>query len=270
MTAARHLTLLLVAVALTGMSEQSAAPMARAETADAPAVHTVLVELFTSQGCSSCPPADRLLTKLGQERDGRVVPLSFHVDFWNHLGWSDPFSRADWTQRQVAYAKTFRLSNVYTPEAVVDGRMEMVGSDENRLGAAIKAAAALPSAEISLGLEPTDSKVLVTADIDVPEALRGRKLDLMVAVFETTLVTNVGRGENSGRVLRNDYVVRSLERAARIVAAAPDRVRKTAALALAREWKRSELGVAAFLQDPKSLEILGANSRLLSDRRPHG
>jgi hypothetical protein len=244
--------------------------MARPETADAPAVHTVLVELFTSQGCSSCPPADRLLTKLGQESNGRVVPLSFHVDFWNHLGWSDPFSRADWTQRQQAYAKMFRLSNVYTPEAVVDGRTEMVGSDENRLGAAIKAAAALPSAEISLGLEPTDSKVLVTADIDVPEALRGRKLDLMLAVFETTLVTKVGRGENSGRVLRNDYVVRSLERAARIVAAASDRVRKTAALALAREWKRSDLGVAAFLQDPKSLEILGANSRLLSDRRPHG
>ena len=238
--------------------------MAQPQTTDAQAVHTVLVELFTSQGCSSCPPADRLLTKLGQGNNGRVVPLSFHVDFWNHLGWSDPFSRADWTQRQAAYAKIFRLSNVYTPEAVVDGSAEILGSDENRLGAAIKAAAALPSAEISLRLEPTDSKVLVTADIDVPQALRGRKLDLMLAVFETSLVTNVGRGENGGRVLRNDYVVRSLECAARIAPTASDRVRETAEIALAREWKRSELGVAAFLQDPTSLEILGANSRALS------
>jgi len=226
----------------------------------------VVVELFTSQGCSTCPPADRLLGSLGEEGAGRVVPLSFHVDFWNSLGWKDPFSSHAWTERQTAYARAFRLRQVYTPQAVVDGRAEMVGSDGDRLRAAIAAAPSRPAAKISLQLEPSASGVLVRAEVDLPEALRGRKLDLMLALFETGLVTAVGRGENGGRTLRNDYVVRNLRRAGRLAARGPDQTRHTAELSLEKEWERSRLGVAAFLQDPRSLEIFGAASRLLSIR----
>jgi hypothetical protein len=235
-----------------------------AALAGAPSAHTVVVELFTSQGCSSCPPADRLLARIGEESGGRVVPLSFHVDFWNHDGWTDPFSGREWTERQVAYARALRVGQVYTPQAVVDGGAEMVGSDGASLEAAIAAAAARPAAEISLRVEPAASKVLVEAEVSCPEALRGRKLDLMLAIFETGLVTAVGRGENGGHTLRNDYVVRSLRRGARVTAEGAGPTRHTQTLALASDWKREHLGVAAFLQDPRSLEIRGASSMFLS------
>ncbi len=225
--------------------------------------HAVVVELFTSQGCSTCPPADRLLTDLGHQGSGRVIPLEFHVDFWNHIGWTDPFSSREWTERQVAYARVFGLRQVYTPQAVVDGAAELVGSDEDRLRAAIAASASRPAGKISLRLEPTDSRVLVSAEVDLPEALRKTRLDLMLVVFETELVTSVSRGENGGSTLRNDYVVRSLERAAKLPAGGPNPVRHDAKLKLARNWNLSRLGVAAFLQDPQSLEIRGASAQSL-------
>ena len=228
--------------------------------------HVVLVELFTSQGCSTCPPADRLLSKIAEESAGRVVTLSFHVDFWNSTGWTDPFSTREWTERQVAYGRRFGLSQVYTPQAVVDGGGEMVGSDADRLRGAIDAAAARPAGEISLHLEPAGSRVKVGAEVNLPEALRGDRLDLMVAVFETGLITQVGRGENSGRTLRNDYVVRRLERVERLKANGPAQSRHTVSLRLSKDWNPARLGVAAFLQDPKSLEIRGAAAQALPSR----
>ncbi len=241
-------------------SASSSAPPAAAPV---PAGHMVLVELFTSQGCSSCPPADVLLTKLGEQGMGRVVPLSFHVDFWNHGGWSDPFSSAEWTRRQIAYARMFGIPSVYTPQGVVDGGAELVGSNEDGLRKAIAAAASRPAAMITLRLEPSDAKVRVHADVDLPEALRDRKLDLMFAVFETDLVTSVGRGENGGRTLRNDYVVRSLKRDGRLSPEKSGRAQSTATLSLDKGWNHSHLGVAAFVQDPQSLAISGASAQLL-------
>jgi hypothetical protein len=237
---------------------------ANAQAASAASDHAVVVELFTSQGCSSCPPADRVLSELGAQQSSGVIPLSFHVDYWNHDGWTDPFSRHDWTERQSAYARLLGLQQVYTPEAVVNGRTEMVGSDANRLRSAIAAAAKRAGASISIRLELAKSKVTVTADVDRPEILRGRKLDVMMAVFETNLVTSVGRGENSGRTLRNDYVVRSLRRAGTLAAGGANPANQTATLSLEDGWKRTELGVVAFVQDPASLEILGAAARHLS------
>ena len=228
--------------------------------------HVVLVELFTSQGCSSCPPADRLLSTIGGERAWRVVPLSFHVDFWNHGGWTDPFSAKTWTQRQVAYEQALGLSQVYTPQAVVDGGAEMIGSDAERLRAAIDDAAGRPGGQIALHLEPSGSFVKVSADVTVPETLHGRSLDLMLVVFERDLTTPVGRGENGGRTLHDDYVVRSLDRAAQLAANGPEKTHHAASLRLSKDWNASRLGVAAFLQDPKSLEIRGAAAQALASR----
>lgn len=264
----RRFAVMLIAAILLGAARASAPQASTAQQASpagSPAPHVVVVELFTSQGCSTCPPADRLLTLLGEESAGRVVPLSFHVDYWNHDGWTDPFSRKEWSERQAAYARAFRSQQVYTPQAVVDGGAELNGSDGNRLRAAIAAARVRPAAEISLDLEPANSKVMVRAEVDLPDALRGLKLDLMLAVFETNLVTAVGRGENGGRILQNDFVVRSFRRGARLAAGA-GRTRHEVALPLDKDWKRSRLGVAAFLQDSRTLEIFGAASRLLSIR----
>jgi len=219
----------------------------------------VVVELFTSQGCSSCPPADRLLRELGEKGAGKLVPLAYHVDYWNHIGWTDPFSSADSTKRQEAYVRRLGGGSVYTPQAVVDGAAELVGSDATALQAAIAAAAAKPAASIALRLEPRDAKVLVEAAVDLPESLRDRKWDLMVALYETGLSTAVGRGENGGRTLQNDYVVRRLERAGRVKAS----TKGEASLKIESGWNRAHLGVAAFLQDPDTLEIRGASALAL-------
>ena len=234
-------------------------------TADSAKVPGVLVELFTSQGCSSCPPADRLLARLGTDATIKVVPLSFHVDFWNSLGWTDPFSGHAWTLRQEAYARAFRLDGVYTPQAVVDGGAEMNGADEARLRAAIRAAAGRPAAVLKLDLETADSQVDAHVNVDLPEALRGRKLDLWVALFETGLVTSVARGENGGSALHNDYVVRRLEHAQTIPANGTGRSQSSVRLRFDRDWKRPNLGVAAFVQDPRSLEVRGATSERLGE-----
>jgi hypothetical protein len=128
-----------------------AAPPAPAKAA---ARGPVVVELFTSQGCSSCPPADRLLSRLKRDPRlaGAVIPLAFHVDYWNHLGWSDPFSSQLWSRRQDAYAGAFHSNRIYTPQVVINGRTECVGSDEAQVMRRIREAlAAEPAGQVSLG-----------------------------------------------------------------------------------------------------------------------
>jgi hypothetical protein len=254
--------LLTAALLLTGVAAAVARDdpePAPPQAGPSPSEHAVVIELFTSQGCSTCPPADRLLRELGGRSAGRLVPLAYHVDSWNYIGWTDPFSDAGWTKRQEDYARKLGLRRVYTPQAVVDGGAELVGSDARALQAAIATAAARPAASIALRLEPSSSKVRVEADVDLPEALRDRKWDLMLAVYETGLSTPVSRGENGGKTLQNDYVVRSLRRAGRLKTSS----KEEASLSLERGWDRAHLGVAAFLQDPKSLEIRGASARFL-------
>jgi hypothetical protein len=222
--------------------------------------HPVVVELFTAQGCSSCPPADRLLTELGGESGARILPLAFHVDYWNHDGWTDPFSSADWTKRQAAYARRLGLQQVYTPQAVVDGSVELIGSRAPELRSAVAAAAEKPAATIALKLEPSESKVRVRADVGLPEALKSGSWELMFAVYETGLMTPVKSGENGGKTLQNDYVVRSLKSGERVRGTSS----QTATLSLDKGWNRERLGVAVFLQDPSTLEIRGASAHLLN------
>jgi hypothetical protein len=255
--------LLAVLTAFAVPSPAEAAPGSNSPPAPAPS-HAVVVELFTSQGCMTCPPADQILSALGQQNPGRVIPLAFHVDFWNQLGWKDPFSRHAWTERQEAYSRALRVGRIYTPQAVVNGRSEMIGSDANRLLSSITNAAARPAATIGLELAPADSRVSVRAQVDLPEELQGRKLDLMIALFETGLVTAVGRGENGGKTLHNDYVVRELRRVGRLAPKGLPKTQHAADIGLEKEWDRGKLGVAAFVQDPASLEILGASSALLA------
>lgn len=224
--------------------------------------HAVVVELFTAQGCSSCPPADRLLSALGGDRAANVVPLAFHVDSWNTLGWIDPFSKPEWTRRQEFYARLLRARGVYTPQAVIDGSAELVGNDEAAMRAAIVRAAALPASRVTLSLRPSADTVAVVATVEVPAELRQRKLQLMVAVYEVGLETPVKRGENGGRTLRDDYVVRSLKRAARLEGQPSATVEVS--LPVAKEWKSQNLGVAAFVQDARALTIHGAAAASLT------
>ncbi|HEY0514358.1 MAG TPA: DUF1223 domain-containing protein [Thermoanaerobaculia bacterium] len=233
----------------------------------APADRTAVVELFTSQGCSSCPPADRLLSKLAQDAryQGKVIPLSFHVDYWNSIGWQDPFSSARWSDRQKAYAgRVFHSNRIYTPQVVVNGHAECVGNSEGEvLGRIADALAAPPAAQVTLALEPPtpDGHLRVKVGAKLARAAGAGDLDLWVAVYESGLSTAVKAGENAARILRNDRVVRRLEKAFTLPATAGAEKSGEIVLGIDKRWKPGALGVAAFLQDPATLAIQGAAAR---------
>lgn len=171
----------------------------------------VLVELFTSEGCSSCPPADALLQKLerGQLVPGvTIIAMSEHVDYWNHLGWSDPFSSAQMSARQQNYAVRFRLDGPYTPQMVVDGAVEFVGSDSAQARRAIALSGARPKLEVTAELAaPGMLHVIVPA---------GAQADVFVALVYDPEPSPVSKGENSGRRLVHISVVKSLKRVGEI------------------------------------------------------
>jgi hypothetical protein len=228
----------------------------------------VVLELFTSQGCSSCPPADRLLTRLAEDPKlrGKVLPLSFHVDYWDYIGWRDPFASPRWSERQREYARSFRSSRIYTPQLVVNGRTECVGSNEAVVRQQIAAAlAAPPAARLTLEPDPpgTDGRLRVRVGAEMAKAAAAGNLELWVVVWETGLETPVGAGENASKKLHNDYVVRRLEKALTLPGKAGARETGEIVLGLDKRWKRGSLGVAAFLQDPATRAIHGAASRRL-------
>ncbi|MEM9553926.1 MAG: DUF1223 domain-containing protein [Acidobacteriota bacterium] len=192
---------------------ESSDPAVSDDTVRGDSTQPVVLELFTSQGCSSCPPADRLLSELAPRAD--VIALAFHVDYWNRLGWRDPFSDAAWSDRQRAYARRLD-SNVYTPQLVVDGRAHAVGSDRDGVLGLIERAARRPRlVDVELALRPAAGAVEVTVTAAVDDAAP-RPLMLLGALIEDGRVTEVARGENRGRTLRDDRVVRSLETLARL------------------------------------------------------
>jgi hypothetical protein len=232
-----------------------------------PADRTAVVELFTSQGCSSCPPADRLLSKLAHDSryQGKVIPLSFHVDYWNAIGWTDPFSSPRWSQRQQAYAgRVFHTNRIYTPQVVVNGHAECVGNSEGDvLGRISDALAAEPAGQVSLAIDPPtpDGHLRVKVGAKLARAVGAGDLDLWVAVYESGLSTEVKAGENASRILRNDRVVRRLEKAFTLPATAGAEKSGEIVLGIDKRWKTGSLGVAAFLQDPATLAIHGSAAR---------
>ncbi len=187
-------TLLLAAPAL--IAPAVSAPAARAQGA-AP----VVVELFTSQSCSSCPPADALLVELAQRPD--VLALSFHVTYWDRLGWRDRFSLREATERQRAYATTMGRNQIYTPQAVVQGRTDAVGSNRAAVAAAIRDATpgAVP---LRLAAGPEQVSLSISAGLGSGE--------LWLIGHDRRHVTSIGGGENGGRTLTYANVVRSIAR----------------------------------------------------------
>ena len=213
----------------------------------------VVVELFTSEGCSSCPPADELLGRLGQERfqDGvEVIPLGLHVDYWNFQGWTDRFSSAAYSQRQEKYAGRFGIQGPYTPQMVVDGASEFVGSDARRARQAIAQAALRPQvAEIEISAVAVD-KLLVR--VKAPAATSG---EVMLALTEDHLISQVKAGENGGRELRHAAVVRDLRRLGTLHGG---NFEAGVPLKLQKDWKREDLRIVIFVQELSSGRIEGA------------
>ena len=177
-----------------------------------PSPGIVLVELFTSEGCSDCPPADDLLRKIAGRRSPagqQIVGISEHVTYWNRLGWSDPFSADQFTQRQNDYGNRFGLNSVYTPQMVVNGREQFVGANQSALGAALHSE--LDRKQIHLRIQSaqtTDKSVIFTfSGSDLPPKVA---LQVVAVLVDDEDKSNVLRGENSGRQLTHAWVARSM------------------------------------------------------------
>ncbi|HXB20391.1 MAG TPA: DUF1223 domain-containing protein [Candidatus Solibacter sp.] len=216
----------------------------------------VIVELFTSEGCSSCPPADELLAHLSEQESlngATIIPLGFHVDYWNSLGWQDRFSSRSYTERQQQYARKLRLDGPYTPQMVVDGTHEFVGNISSRAQMNIAEAATRPqqaNVQVSSG---ESGSLRVQARLLEPSA----SVDVMLAITEDKLTTKVRAGENDGRVLRHAAVVRDFRRVGRAEKGSFD---KAVPIHLEKEWDPANLHVVVFIQAADQGLIEGAVS----------
>lgn len=223
----------------------------------------VVVELFTSEGCSSCPPADQVLAHLIDQQPVpgvEIIGLSEHVDYWNRLGWTDPYSDARFTARQREYAGAFSGSGLYTPQAVVDGRIELVGSSLARVRDAVAQAGREPKVAIAIARVARAGDA-VTLDVRVPEPTTlgpDGFADVVLAVTEDDLTSDVRRGENQGRRLAHSAVVRRMTVIGRVTRAAPLATRSV--VSIRAGWKPDRLRAVVFAQDARTRAILGAAS----------
>lgn len=214
----------------------------------------VLVELFTSEGCNSCPPADALLEMWLQEQPIKgvhVIPLSEHVTYWDHQGWKDPFGSPQFTTRQQQYGRRFNLDSIYTPQVVIDGAREFVGSDQRAVERALNDAAKTPKSPMQLAVTVADGALNMT--VSGPGLTAETNAELIFVVTEDRLVVDVKRGENAQRTLKHSGVVRWLWTAGEI-GAQP----KTATVKLASDWRREHLRVVAFVQSRSNRKVVSA------------
>ena len=220
----------------------------------------VVVELFTSEGCSSCPAADAALRELAvsQAVPGvEVIALGEHVDYWNRLGWKDAFSASAYTERQRQYAAGFGTGS-YTPQAVVNGRYEFVGSRTGELAAAVAKAAQLPQAAVSVTASGGTAQVRVAS---VPPGTPAA--EVLLIITESNLASQIGRGENAGRLLHHAAVVRQLLPLGKV---GPDGTfAATPALKLAPDWKHPNLRVVALVQEIASRRIVGVAAAAVAE-----
>ncbi|TFF36534.1 DUF1223 domain-containing protein [Mucilaginibacter psychrotolerans] len=243
---------LLLAVAFASVAFISTKPASTKAQPLADNKGFAVVELFTSEGCSSCPPADAAIAKIEKESVGKpVYILAYHVDYWNRLGWKDAFSSAEFSHRQSVYAHWLNISQVYTPQAVVNGHTEFVGSEEGKLRNAINTGLA-KTAKTSLSLE--DLKIAGgKASVKYRTEGSGANTALVLALVEKNATTAVKAGENSGRTLAHVQIVVKLQQ----IALKGDKS-GAADIELPKNFNAQNFEVIAFVQNTQNGGILAA------------
>ncbi len=225
----------------------------------AQATGVAVVELFTSQGCSSCPSADaalRQIASVAEQGNLQVYTLSFHVDYWNRLGWKDPYSDPTFTNRQRAYASATGSKRIYTPQMIVSGTTEFVGSDKAKAHAAItKSLGQQQSSTVKLKVVESSIADRVTVQYDVGGVVEGTVLN--VALVQTPKPNQVPRGENAGRELAHVNVVRAFETVSLVQSSG------TVELNIPDDVDAPTAMVIAYVQNPQSLTITTAASTKL-------
>jgi len=218
-----------------------------------------LVELYTSEGCSSCPPADRWLSGLAQRgyAPDRVVPLALHVDYWDYIGWKDPYAKREFSQRQRKLSQLQRMALVYTPQVVLQGKDFRHWASPS-FDAAVAAINARPArARIAIEIHGVTGGALdAQASAELADPARGGDAGLYVAVYENRLASRVTAGENRGRTLTHDHVV--LEWQGPFAFGPGGKVAERRALALLPKGVPERSGVVAFVQDRRTGEVLQA------------
>jgi hypothetical protein len=241
-------------------------PRAVAQTDDASADRSpVLVELFTSEGCSSCPSADQLLSKLQAQQPisgARIIALEEHVDYWNHDGWSDPYSGAEWTARQQEYTDRLKGKTPYTPEMIVDGQNAFSGNSTEDAVNAIRQAAQRQKVQVSVAPASAsgDSQrfEVRVGTIVVPGG--SEKADVWLAVTEEGLQTAVKAGENNGKSWEHASVVRLLQKVGTAASNSRSSFTANPQVKLKSSWKKENLRVVVFVQERKNWHVIGAAS----------
>ena len=227
----------------------------------------VLIELFTSEGCSDCPPADRLLEKLDRIQpvgNAELIVLSEHVDYWNDIGWKDPFSSHEYSDRQDAYAKRLHLPTVYTPQMVVDGYVQFVGSDEHQAISAAEKAAKTEKVLVTVSSAHLEGNNLVAHVEAGPlvSAAGAKSARLLIALADDSDQSSVRGGENAGRVLKHVAVLRSLTQVGTVDLSG--RFAKSVQVSAANANPQN-LRVVVIVQEMTAGRVLGVGSTRLSN-----
>jgi len=235
------------------VSPQSAAPADRSP---------VIIELFTSEGCSSCPPADALLSKLEVDQPiagAEIIGLEEHVDYWNHDGWTDPYSSTEWTMRQQEYVTRFKGNSPYTPQMIVDGQKEFSGNNVRAAQEIIQQAARQEKTSVSIVAGPSTKNNTLSFEVRVANIRgTGEKTDVWLAVTEAGLPTSVSAGENKGRTWEHASIVRSLQKIGSTASDGSVPFLSNPQVKLRANWKKENLRIVVFVQERKSWRILGA------------
>ncbi len=209
-----------------------------------------LLELYTSEGCSSCPPADKWMSGI---KTDKVTPLAFHVDYWDYIGWKDKFSKAEYSDRQRKTAAFGGAGFVYTPQFVMSGR-DFKGWDNSRLNEKIESSQKLASrANLSLNaVTEANGEITLKASAQAVKPADAKNTDVFIALYENKLVSQVKAGENSGRELKHDYVVREFFGAYQI----SNQNEFSKNFNLNTDWKKRDAGAVIFVQNSQTGEIL--------------
>ncbi|KAK4797421.1 hypothetical protein SAY86_029747 [Trapa natans] len=234
---------------------------------EAPGAGAVLVELFSSQGCATSPAAELLISRLGRGDfeqalgGGKVVVLTFHVDYWDYMGWKDPYGSSTSTVRQKAYVEALGLDTIFTPQVVVQGRAQCMGNDEDALLAAINGAPRFPAPSFQATFQrPSPESLQVTLTGSLRTKVDSNGVNIMVVLYENGIVTDCPAGANKGRVISNDYVVRKLEKLCSMKdVSAKKTVSGTVSFSLWDSFNAGKSGVAIFIQNSFH-QILGVQS----------
>ncbi len=251
MTTFKYTIIFLIGIGLTALlafssEKKDKNAMNKSEKAD-----FVVLELFTSQGCSSCPSADKLLAKTYEETQKnhkQLFVLSYHVDYWDRLGWKDPFSQSLFTKRQYEYGEHLGLQGVYTPQVVVNGTKEFVGSDAQKLSSALESNTN-PKAKIDISLEDMKWQ---NSQVSFGYSLNGdfKNSQLQIAILSKKEETNIPRGENLGLKLSGSNVVRVLQ-------TVKSTEKSTFSMTVPKDLAKENTRIVVFAQDSKSNQIIG-------------